>query len=166
MLRSRLLGVALFFALALSPTIAQTKLQTVAQRLGYPADAKLLIIHADDLAVSHAQDSASFTALDQHAASAASVMVPCPWLTEVAEYAKAHPSADLGLHLTLTSEWRSYRWGRRIAQRSVRPARSGWEFLAGCSICSEACHGGGSSDGNSRADRAGAEGRHSSDAPG
>jgi hypothetical protein len=119
MVRSRLLGPALFLALALSQTIAQTKLQTPAQRLGYPADAKLLIIHADDLAVSHAQDSASFTALDQHAASAASVMVPCPWLTEVAEYAKAHPSADLGLHLTLTSEWRSYRWGPAGSRNEV-----------------------------------------------
>jgi len=85
--------------------------QPLLQRLGYPPDAKLLIIHADDLAVAHAQDMASFEALDRDAVSSASIMVPCPWLMEVADYAKAHPEADLGLHLTLTSEWKTYRWG-------------------------------------------------------
>jgi chitin disaccharide deacetylase len=92
-----------------SLTSAQTK--TIAERLGYPADSKLLIIHADDLAVAHSEDVASFEALDKHAATSASIMIPCPWLTEVADYAKAHPDADLGLHLTLTSEWKTYRWG-------------------------------------------------------
>ncbi len=100
------LVVVLGFTLAAS---AQTK--TVAERLGYPADAKLLIIHADDLAVAHSEDIASFESLDRGAVSSASIMVPCPWLTQVAEYAHSHPDADLGLHLTLTSEWRSYRWG-------------------------------------------------------
>ena len=88
---------------------AQTK--TVAERLGYPPNSKLLIIHADDLAVAHSEDAASFDALDHHAVTSASIMVPCPWLTEVANYAKAHPEADLGLHLTLTAEWKTYRWG-------------------------------------------------------
>jgi chitin disaccharide deacetylase len=92
-----------------SLALAQNK--TVAERLGYPADSKLLIIHADDLAVAHSQDAASFEALDQNAVTSASIMVPCPWLTEVADYAKSHPAADLGLHLTLTSEWKTYRWG-------------------------------------------------------
>jgi predicted glycoside hydrolase/deacetylase ChbG (UPF0249 family) len=88
---------------------AQSK--SIAQRLGYPADAKLLIIHADDLAVAHSVDVASFAALDTNAVTSASIMVPCSWLTEVASYAKSHPDADLGLHLTLTSEWKTYRWG-------------------------------------------------------
>src|SRR6184192_2142000 len=87
----------------------QTK--NVAERLGYPADARLLIVHADDLAVSHSVDAASFDALDKGGVTSASIMVPCPWLNEVAAYAKDNPKADLGLHLTLTSEWKIYRWG-------------------------------------------------------
>lgn len=93
----------------LANSFAQSK--TIAERLGYPRDSKLLIIHADDLAVAHSEDAASFDALDRNAITSASIMVPCPWLTEVADYAKAHPDADLGLHLTLTSEWKTYRWG-------------------------------------------------------
>ncbi|HZQ94118.1 MAG TPA: polysaccharide deacetylase family protein [Candidatus Sulfotelmatobacter sp.] len=102
-------AIAIQFACLVTTAQAQSK--TTAERLGYPRDAKLLIIHADDLAVAHSEDAASFDALDRHAATSASIMVPCPWLTEVAAYAKAHPDADLGLHLTVTSEWKTYRWG-------------------------------------------------------
>ena len=110
----RLLLALLMFTLSLA---AQTR--TIAERLGYPADAKLVILHADDLAVAHSEDVASFAALDKGAVSSASVMIPCPWLTEVADYAKAHPDADLGLHLTLTSECKTYRWGSVSSSNQV-----------------------------------------------
>jgi chitin disaccharide deacetylase len=110
------IALALLF-LCSSFALAQTK--TIAERLGYPRDSKLLIIHADDLAVAHSEDAASFDALDRNAVTSASIMIPCPWLTEVAAYAKTHPDADLGLHLTLTSEWSTYRWGPVASKNTV-----------------------------------------------
>jgi predicted glycoside hydrolase/deacetylase ChbG (UPF0249 family) len=101
--------VAISLILATRSARAQNK--TVAERLGYSADSKLLIVHADDLAIAHSEDAASFDALERNAVTSASIIVPGPWLTEVAAYAKAHPDADLGLHLALTSEWKTYRWG-------------------------------------------------------
>src|SRR5207302_6276544 len=111
-------GAGMLLLLAGAGTRAQNK--TVAERLGYPTDSKLLIIHADDLSVAHSVDTASFDALDKKAVTSASIMVPCAWLTEVAGYAKNHPDADLGLHLTLTSEWVTFRWGSAASSDSVR----------------------------------------------
>ncbi len=85
--------------------------QTLAEQLGYGADEKLLIVHADDLGVTHATNQASFAGLDGQRLSSASIMANCPWLPEVARYAAAKPGADLGMHLVLTSEWRDLRWG-------------------------------------------------------
>ena len=80
-------------------------------RLGYPADSKLLIINADDVAMAHSQNDATFDAFDKKLITSATVMVPAPWFGEVAVWAKAHPEADLGLHLTLNSEWQTFKWG-------------------------------------------------------
>jgi predicted glycoside hydrolase/deacetylase ChbG (UPF0249 family) len=85
--------------------------QTLTERLGYPPDTKLLIVHADDLGETHAVNAAAIKALQGGTINSASLMVPCPWFPEMADYAKSHPDADLGLHLTLTSERVYYRWG-------------------------------------------------------
>src|SRR5438876_2750185 len=85
--------------------------QTLLQRLGYPADTKLIIVHADDLGETHSVNAAAIKALQGEAINSASLMVPCPWFPEIADYAKSHPDADFGLHLTLTSERVYYRWG-------------------------------------------------------
>src|SRR6266550_2524784 len=97
----------------------QVSKKTLVERLGYPADAKLLIVHADDLGMSHSINMASIKGLESGLVSSASIMIPCPWLPEIAAYARAHPGADLGLHLTLTSEWSLYRWGPVLGKERV-----------------------------------------------
>ena len=84
---------------------------SIASKLGYAPDARLLIIHADDLGVAHSENAASFKAIEEGMVNSASVMMPTPWVMEVAEYAKAHPDThDFGLHLVLSSEWKNYRY--------------------------------------------------------
>jgi chitin disaccharide deacetylase len=100
---------ALLFSLLFSAVGVSA--QTLADRLGYPPGTKLVIIHADDLGETHAVNAAAVKALQGGTINSASLMVPCPWFPEMADYAKFHPDADLGLHLTLTSERVYYRWG-------------------------------------------------------
>ena len=97
-------------SLLLATTVnAQTR--TIAERLGHPRDAKLLILHADDLGVAHSENAASFAALDSGGINSASIMMTTPWVTETANYMKAKPNVDFGLHLVMTAEWDTYRWG-------------------------------------------------------
>jgi chitin disaccharide deacetylase len=84
---------------------------TLQERLGYPANARLLMIHADDFGMSRSVDRAISQALENGWVTSASVMVPCPWFPEVVAWARKHPNADLGIHLVLNSEWPGYRWG-------------------------------------------------------
>ena len=92
-------------------TFAQSVPKTLAEKLGYAPDARLVIIHADDLGMTHSVNAASIKALESGLVNSASIMVPCPWFPEMADYAKSHPEIDFGLHLTLTAERVYYRWG-------------------------------------------------------
>lgn len=69
-----------------------------------------VVIHADDLGMSHGANAAFAELWELGTVTSGSVMVPCPWFSELADMARAHPAMDIGVHLTLTSEMKGYRW--------------------------------------------------------
>ncbi len=102
--------ITLYFVFLLILFSACSQEVSTAEKLGYESDDILLILHADDLGVSHSVNQASIDAWEAGAISSASIMVPCPWLPEISTYASDNPDFDLGLHLTLTAEWNQYKW--------------------------------------------------------
>src|SRR5215471_21122804 len=108
---SKAASVLLLLGYLLSANPPRLGAQTLADRLGYPPGTKLVIVHADDLGETHAVNAAAIQSLEAGSINSASMMVPCPWFPEIADYAKSHPGTDFGLHLTLTSERVYYRWG-------------------------------------------------------
>jgi predicted glycoside hydrolase/deacetylase ChbG (UPF0249 family) len=120
-MNNKRLMVLLFFSLAimLPEARGQESGKSLAEKLGFARDAKLIIVHADDVGFTHSVNAATIKALDVGLVNSASIMVPCPWFPEIADYAKAHPELDFGLHLTLTSERVYYRWGPVAAKTSV-----------------------------------------------
>jgi predicted glycoside hydrolase/deacetylase ChbG (UPF0249 family) len=85
--------------------------QTYAEKLGYPAGARVLILHVDDVGMSWDSNQGAIQAMEKGVAKSLSVMMPCPWVPAFVHYLNQHPDIDAGLHLTLTSEWKEYRWG-------------------------------------------------------
>lgn len=81
---------------------------SVAERLGYDASSKLVIISCDDLGSCHAANMGVYRALREGVATCASVMVPAPWARHAAHL---YEGEDIGVHLTLNAEHELYRWG-------------------------------------------------------
>ena len=104
-MRNFALLISLIFSLSLS-----CQIDNIAEKLGYNRDAKLLIIHGDDIGVSHSVNIASFDGYKNNAINSGSAMIPSPWIKEVAAFHKKNPNYDIGLHLTLTAEWKNYKW--------------------------------------------------------
>ena len=82
----------------------------LAEKLGHSANDKLLIIHADDLGLARSVNKATFDALEKGGVNSASIMANCKHLNEVKKYAENKPGVDFGVHLTVTNEWKNYRW--------------------------------------------------------
>lgn len=87
--------------------------------LGYPADARLLIINADDLGMCHSVNTAIFAALQNGIVCSATLMVPCPWALHAMQFLAAHPEIPFGIHLTVISDWVNYRWGPVTSKERV-----------------------------------------------
>jgi len=80
-------------------------------KLGFSPTDRVAIVHADDIGMCQATLPAISDLLDFGVVTSAAVMVPCPWFQGAAQYAREHPGVDFGVHLTLNSEWDTYRWG-------------------------------------------------------
>lgn len=96
-----------------------SKAEQLLQALGYDNGQKLLMIHADDAGLSHSENQATIDALKRGLVNSYSIMVPCPWFYEIAEFALKYPNFDCGVHLTLTCEWNSYKFGPVLGQKEV-----------------------------------------------
>jgi len=90
---------------------ASAKRISWAEKLGYPAGKKVIILHADDVGMSEGANRAAARYLENDLIQSAAIMAPCPAADEFIRWAVDHPDKDVGLHLTHTSEWKTYRWG-------------------------------------------------------
>jgi len=84
--------------------------QEILKKLGFAANERVVIFHADDIGMCEASVSAYADLVDFGLLSSAATMVPCSWFPATAAFCRAHPQVDMGVHLTLTSEWEGYRW--------------------------------------------------------
>jgi predicted glycoside hydrolase/deacetylase ChbG (UPF0249 family) len=112
--------VALFLAVLAIPQMIVAAEPSLAEKLGYKATDKLLIVNGDDVGMSHSANMATINSMEKGVMTSGTIMVPCPWFPEIARYAKTHPKSDFGIHLTHTSEWDLYRWGP-VASKHLVP---------------------------------------------
>jgi len=112
--------VSLSCLLILTLCAGSVAAQTLAEQLGYKATDRLLIINNDDAGMCHSANLATIEGQEKGLITSATIMAPCPWMSEIAEYAKNNPDKDFGVHLTMTAEWRHYRWGTVASKDSVK----------------------------------------------
>src|SRR5256885_4195591 len=87
--------------------------------LGYPDDARLFIITADDFGRSHACNAGILRSLPEGVVSSTTLMVPCPWALHAMQMLQEHPEISFGIHLTVISDVPLYRWGSLTSREKV-----------------------------------------------
>ena len=87
--------------------------------LGYTADARLLIINADDFGMCHAVNEAVIRSLQKGVLRSTTLMMPCPWALHAMHFLADHPEFPFGIHLTVISDWVDYRWGPLTSKAKV-----------------------------------------------
>ncbi len=112
-------GLLFMASLLVLVTTTGARSQTYAERLGWNAGDRVVILHVDDAGMSLQSNRGALGSIQQGVANSMSVMMPCPWVPELVEHLKADPSLDAGLHLTLTSEWKSYCWGPLVGKEEA-----------------------------------------------
>jgi len=95
---------------AFAETEISASAETYAERLGWPEGTRALILHVDDAGMSLGSNRGTMRAIEEGVATSLSVMMPTPWVPQIVRWINRSPEHDAGLHLTLTSEWRDYRW--------------------------------------------------------
>jgi len=97
---------------------------SILERLGFGPGERVVVVHVDDLGMSHSANEGGVRALGG-AATCGSIMVPCPGFAEIARIARERPALDLGVHLTLNCEYADYRWGPVSVDARSLMARDG-----------------------------------------
>jgi predicted glycoside hydrolase/deacetylase ChbG (UPF0249 family) len=88
----------------------EVRAETWAERLEYPSNAKVIILHAHELGLCHEANAAGVRLLGTGGLVSGAAMAPSPWFADFVEQTAPMPQADLGLELTINSEWKNYRW--------------------------------------------------------
>jgi len=124
--RFQLKIILTLLAAALTPSIGYSQTTdseqpslSLAERLGYSSTDKLLIVHADDVGFSWSAHSATTQAFEIGPVQTGTIMVPPPWFPEIAAYVREHPQYDFGIHITLTSEWKYFKWDGVLSSSNI-----------------------------------------------
>jgi len=114
---AKVLGLSTFLMAAIPNAMSESQ---ILEKLGLPQETRALVIHADDAGMSWAADAATVEAMEKGVVTCGSAMVPCSWFPATVRACKENPKLDMGIHLTLTSEWSVYRWGP-VAGKTLVP---------------------------------------------